>query len=256
MLELSIGELAEIVDGKLLWSDLPPIGGPLDPIRRLAYDTRRVSPGDVLWCLSTSCWDHPAASTEAYRRGARGVVGERFAAPWAGTFSLQVASAKDSLLRLASYGRRQFRGKLIAVAAGPETATYCRLLQTVLTDFGVGGTCSVLRRNDEWLPTGLVELSLKSDFAILPLFDLEKDDILRLSYPHAAVITPAVRCTRELAARRVLPWLPESGQLIEVDTIREAAIQVARLFDVSDEALQLALDRALEPTRRDHTKAA
>lgn len=256
MLELSIGELARIVDGTLLWSDLPPIGGPLEPIGRLAYDSRRVRPGDVLWCLSTSCWDHPAASSEAFRRRARGVVGERFAAPWAGTFSLRVANAKDSLLRLANYARRQFRGKLIAVSAGPQTATYCRVLQTVLSHFAPGQTCAVLRKGGEWVPTGIAELDPKSDFAILPLFDLEKEDILRLSYPHVAVITPAVRCTRELAARRIQPWLPESGQLIEANTIRDAAVQVARLFDVSDEALHAALDRALQPASRDQTRAA
>lgn len=256
MLELSIGELAEIAGGKLLWSDLPPLAGPLEPIGRLAYDTRRVRPGDVLWCLSTSCWDHPAASADAFRRLARGVVGERFAAPWAGTFSLQVASAKESLFRLAGHARRQFRGQLIAVAAGAQTATYCRVLESVLSDFGVGGTCSVIRRNGQWLPTGLSELDLKADFALLPLFDLEKAEILRLSYPHVAVITPHVSCTRELAARRILPWLPESGQLIEVDTIREAAVQVARVLDVPEAALEEAIDRALEPARRTGNQAA
>ena len=256
MLELSIGELAEIVGGKLLWSDLPPIGGSLDPIGRLAYDTRRVRPGDVLWCLSTSCWDHPAASTEAYRRGARGVVGQRFAAPWAGTFSLQVENAKESLFRLAAHARRQFRGKLISVAAGPQTATYCRVLEALLSEFGVGKTCSVIRRRGDWLPTGLAELELKADFAILPLFDLQKDEILRLSYPHVAVITPDVRCTRESATRQILPWLPESGQLIEVETIRDAAVQVARVLDLPEATLQMALDRALQPAIRDRRIAA
>lgn len=256
MLELSIGEFAEIAGGTLLWSDLPPLGGHLEPIGRLAYDTRRVRPGDVLWCLSSSCWDHPAASAEAFRRRAKGVVGERFAAPWAGTFSLQVPSARQSLFRLASHARRLFRGKLIAVAAGAQTATYCRVLEAVLGDFGVGGTISVIRRQEEWLPTGLAELDTKSDFALLPLFDLEKDQILRLSYPHVAVITPDVRCTRESAARQILPWLPESGQLIEVDTIREAAVQVARELNVPDAVVEDAIDRALQPTRPLHDKAA
>jgi hypothetical protein len=256
MLELSIGELADITEGRLLWSNLPPLGGRLEPVERLAFDTRRVSAGDVLWCMSSSCWDHPAASCEAFRRGAVGVVGERFAAPWAGSFSLQVPNAVEALARLATHARRQFRGKLIAVAAGAQTAVYCRALQAVLRDFGVGETCKVLRRRGDWVPTGLVNLSPKWDFAVLPLLDPEKESILRLSYPHVAVITPDVRCTREPASRLVLPWLPESGQLIEADTIREAALQVARLFDLPESAAQLAIDRALQSSERSHRKAA
>jgi hypothetical protein len=256
MLDISIGELAELTGGKLLWSDLPPVGGSAELVRRLTFDTRRVRPGDVLWCTSASCWDHPAASAEAFRRGAAGVVGERFAAPWAGTFSLQVADAGAALCQLAAHARQQFGGKLIAVAAGNQTASLCRILDAVLRPFAAGGTCPILRRRERWLPSGLVDLRRGWDYALLPLFNTEKDAILRLSYPQVAVITRPARCGTERLARQILPWLPDSGQLIEVETIREAAVQVASALEIPESAVAPGLDRALGSLRMTREKAA
>lgn len=256
MLDLSIGDLADISGGELLWSDLPPLGGRHEPVRGIAFDTRRIRPGDLLWCMSSSCWDHPAASTEAFRKGAAGVAGERFAAPWAGTYSLRVPDACESLFRLASYARRRFCGKLIAVAAGNQTAAVCRVLQTVLSRFATGNVCPILRRRGIWLPTGLLEVRPDWDFVVLPVFDLQKDTILRLSCPHLAVITPHASCESEPVAPRVRPWLPDSGQLIEVETIREAAARAAVALEIPESEIAAAIDAALEPEPRSTERAA
>ena len=100
---LSIGELVEIVGGRLVMSSMPPLAGDLEPIGRVTTALDQVRTGDVL------IWDRPCAMSVgfpemAYANGALGViVSDRCVEPWAGRFCLVTDDTRHALRRLACF---------------------------------------------------------------------------------------------------------------------------------------------------------
>ena len=108
---LSIGELAQFSGGRLRLSQLPPLGGYWEPIRRIQTEVTHIKPGDVYWPQSPGLM----GCDEAFIRGALGVVCQTCRVePWAGRFTLQVDSLTESLVLAAAAARQQYRGCVVA----------------------------------------------------------------------------------------------------------------------------------------------
>ena len=101
MPEICIRDLAEIVGGRLRLSEMPPLHGDWQPIRRIVFDSRAVQQGDVYWSLPSAEGQSSCDPAEAFLRLALGVVvAGRMLHPWAGAFCLQVEDAEQALVRL------------------------------------------------------------------------------------------------------------------------------------------------------------
>jgi len=102
MLNLSIGDLAEITNGCLRLGTMPPVAGESEPIRRVVLDSHDARPGDVYWAAAGLSFEGAALAESAFAHGALGVVASaRRVEPWAGKFVLDVADANLALSRLA-----------------------------------------------------------------------------------------------------------------------------------------------------------
>lgn len=104
---LSIGELAEITGGLLQLAQMPPLGGPYEPISQIQTDLQHVQPGDVFWTGASGPLGDEMHAEQALMRGALGVVvSDRFIEPWAGRFSLHLDDPLDSAEQLVRTLRR------------------------------------------------------------------------------------------------------------------------------------------------------
>ena len=101
MPDICIRDLAEIVGGRLRLSEMLPLHGAWQPIRRIVFDSRAVQPGDVYWRLPSGDTQACCDGAEAFLRSALGVVAAGpMVHPWAGAFCLQVDDAQKALRRL------------------------------------------------------------------------------------------------------------------------------------------------------------
>jgi UDP-N-acetylmuramyl pentapeptide synthase len=101
---LCLIDLARLVDGTLHFGPMPPLDGEWTPIGRIALDSRTVEPGDLFWRLPGMPGQTACSPQHALFRGAAGVVtAEGCAAPWPGTFCLEVASPLAALSRLVDW---------------------------------------------------------------------------------------------------------------------------------------------------------
>lgn len=101
MLNLSIGQFSEMIDGPVRLGTMPPLAGLHEPIGRITFDVQSVQPCCVFWALRTVACDAAIHVDEAFIRGARGVVVQgRRTEPWAGSFCITVSDGIASLHRL------------------------------------------------------------------------------------------------------------------------------------------------------------
>jgi UDP-N-acetylmuramoyl-tripeptide--D-alanyl-D-alanine ligase len=203
---LSTGELADIVGGRLRLGSMPPLGGDLEPVGRFAIDSRSVQPGDVFWGLSTQP-DRGNLAEEAFARGALGVVvSGRRVEPWAGRFSIEVDDPKWALWQLGRTMRSRYDGRVIAVVGGVGKTLTRSMIETVLQSELAGVCADDTARHADFLHVGLpLELAELDDdahdYALLELHgDLQVGDLhgprgeleaqLRLCQPDIVVVTP------------------------------------------------------------------
>lgn len=119
MFELSCGNLADIVHGRLHFGAMPPLGGPCEPVMRIVLDSRAAQQGDVFWDLPGDPQAAGGLAEEAFSRGATGVVSARpLVEPWAGAFAVRVADARRALLDLGAWARAQSGSKVVTIAGG------------------------------------------------------------------------------------------------------------------------------------------
>ena len=132
-MELTIQSLADLVDGRLRLAVMPPLGGVDEPIGKLVANPDLVTPGDVLVVSDDLRSQHPLCETEAYDRGALGVVSSgKSIEPWPGRFSVQVNDAPWALWQLASTARSEYEGQVLAVAGSVGKTTSAALMNAVL----------------------------------------------------------------------------------------------------------------------------
>lgn len=132
MPEICIRDLAEIVGGRLRLSEMPPLHGAWQPIRRIVFDSRAVLPGDVYWRLPADDAQGSCDAEEAFLRSALGIVAAgRMVHPWAGAFCLQVGDAQQALRRLVG------ELKMPAAATPPTTLEKDTFLRLCCGEVGV-----------------------------------------------------------------------------------------------------------------------
>ncbi len=101
---LCLIDLARLVDGTLHFGPMPPLDGEWTVVSRIAFDSRTVEPGDLFWRLPGLPGQTACSQQHALFRGASGVVTtEGCAAPWPGTFCLEVSSPLAALARLCDW---------------------------------------------------------------------------------------------------------------------------------------------------------
>jgi UDP-N-acetylmuramoyl-tripeptide--D-alanyl-D-alanine ligase len=167
-MQLSIGELCELLGGQLRLGSMPPRDGHLTPLGRIIADSRQVNAGDVFWGLRGERTDGAHYAEEAYTRGATGVVTSgRWVAPWAGRWSLEVADANAALASFAAWQRARFHGSLVAVAGAVGKTTTQAMIDAVLSTRCVGSAPSCLKSDPAQLAIDLLRLKSHDDYAVV-----------------------------------------------------------------------------------------
>ncbi len=275
---LAIRDLAMVLKSDVCLAQMPPLGGWLEPIRRIVTRIEEVGRGDVWWGSEAPLAEHASLACQAWVQGAAGVVSAaRRLTPWPGTFALSVPDPAAALETLARHVRGRFAGNLVAVGerAGSD---FGRLLATALA------------------PGGFLRAPLASlaELATMPLDEpqavvswklfqnLPQPALLRLSRPHVAVISsrPSNEQERQ-AALALLEQLPERWLAVLPDDWhlgkraaehaaariatfsptagancpKSAACAVALILGVSPAAIEVAR-RRLEREKSRETKAA
>jgi UDP-N-acetylmuramyl pentapeptide synthase len=96
-----LADLATIIHAQPLFGSMPPVTGEWTPVRRIAFDSRLVEPGDLFWRLPACSWQTACSIQHALFRGAAGTVApEELAAAWPGTYCLAVENPVTALARL------------------------------------------------------------------------------------------------------------------------------------------------------------
>ena len=184
---LCIRDLADVTNGHLRLSTMPPLDGDLHLIERLAFDSRDVRPGDVFWALSGSRCEGSHFVEDALLRGATGVVvAERMLEPWAGGFSITVEDTRQALRELARWNCQRLLGEIILVIGDQTHRTAMALADLLATEVILYGT----------EPSFLGELSCideSSEFCVVAIPSDAAGEIGAISHlccPRIAVISP------------------------------------------------------------------
>jgi|TARA_B100000809_G_scaffold111422_2_gene109995 UDP-N-acetylmuramyl pentapeptide synthase len=207
MVDLAIGQLADIVDGRLRLGSLPPLGGELEPVGRIVTEAARVGPGDVYWSV-----DHYATnfSEHVFFQGAAGVVAAgRHIEPWAGKFSVQVHEANDALWQLAAWGRSRFAGTVIAVA-GRDAARTSAIIRHVLGRRMEMTPAPAITRQPAQVAVDMLDLDPHADCGLCPHIDTDDAGIFR----SISLVQPHVMVCTERALAGTLPALPDDAAVI------------------------------------------
>ena len=105
--EMCVRDLADTVRGRLVLGIMPPIGGELEPVKRIVADVDDVQQGDVFLELGSPEAAQWRWAEQAFARGALGVVAERHVEPWAGKFTIKVDDAIDAMSALVFWLQKQ-----------------------------------------------------------------------------------------------------------------------------------------------------
>ena len=179
--EISVGELAQIVQGRLRFADMPPLGGDMEPLERLTTDTDDVRPGDVVFLANGDRDSRPncsAIACECFHRGALGVVVENEVAVWDGRFAIQVDDMMAAVSELACRARGQMKGRAIVVIEHELDDTHEYILGA-LRRLMVGGVSTCTRAVDAAL--ALSQNAVTDDFSMLVWTPSGVPDIDQLS---------------------------------------------------------------------------
>ena len=185
-----IRDLADVTNGHLRLSTMPPLDGDLHLINRLVFDSRKVQPGDVFWALSGPQFDGAQFIEDALLRGATGiVVADRMLEPWAGGFCITVEDTRQALQELARWNCRRLLGEIILVL-GDQSQRIAKalgdLLVTEVIPYGTPASfLGALSCIDEF-----------SEFAVVSIANNDPGEIGTISHlccPRIAVISPPTK---------------------------------------------------------------
>jgi UDP-N-acetylmuramoyl-tripeptide--D-alanyl-D-alanine ligase len=190
---VTIKQLHEITGGRLRLATLPPRGGELARVRHVVIDSRQARRGDVFWGLVGTHLDGSHFATEAYARGAEGVVvGRKYVQPWPGCWSLEVDDSLKALEQLAAWNRRRHGGRVVAVTGSVGKTTTRQMIRAVLERRYCGSASPKNYNNHVGLPLSMLDMDPRHDFAVLELAASAPGEIGRLAAlarPHVGVIT-------------------------------------------------------------------
>ena len=221
-MELTIQSLADLVDGRLRLAAMPPLGGVDEPLGKLVTDPGRVAPGDVLVISDDLRSQHALCETEAFDRGALGIVSAgKPIEPWPGRFSVQVDDASWALWQLASAARGEYEGQVIAVTGKVGKTTTLAMIGSVL---GLSPeSVPAVASSADGLADQLLGLPHDAAFWLLELHAdsaCDLDSAVHLCRPHMVVAIHPQRFDENSPADSVASCielratLPDGGNLI------------------------------------------
>jgi UDP-N-acetylmuramoyl-tripeptide--D-alanyl-D-alanine ligase len=192
-MQLTIGELHELLGGTLRMGAMPPCDGDAALVGRVAIDSRTIEAGDVFWGFRGPRFDGANFAEEAFVRGASGVVvSGRRVEPWAGRWSLEVNDSFEALWRLAAWSRQQFTASLVAVTGSVGKTTTRRMIDCVLGSRLAGTTSPRNFNNHVGVPLSLLQLERWHQYAAIELAATapgEIRELAQLAKPWVGVIT-------------------------------------------------------------------
>ncbi len=95
MQNLSIAQLASLVEGQLTFGLMSPLGGECEPVRRLVLPSDEYQPGDVVVDVDQQL--ARGFAEEVFAKGAMGLIIDRPATPWAGCFVIETANVAAAM---------------------------------------------------------------------------------------------------------------------------------------------------------------
>lgn len=193
MRDVTIQDLHAIVGGRLRLATLTRPMGERAPLGRVMTDSRQVQPGDVFWALPGSRLDGAEFTSEAFARGASGVVAAgRYVQPSPGCWSLQVEDSLAALHQLAAWNRRRMNGRVVAVTGSVGKTTTRQMIAAVLGAQASGCASPKNYNNHVGVPLSMLAMEPGHQFAVFELAASgggEIGPLAKLVQPHVGVIT-------------------------------------------------------------------
>ncbi|MCC7085547.1 MAG: UDP-N-acetylmuramoyl-tripeptide--D-alanyl-D-alanine ligase [Pirellulales bacterium] len=190
---LTLSQLCQITGGQLRMAVMPPRHGETSQVGPIVTDSRRVQADMVFWGLPGAKFDGACFAEDALMRGASGVVvSGRSVEPWAGRWALRVEDSLRSLWTLATWHRREFAGRMIAVTGSVGKTTTRLMIDAVLGSKYSGITSPKNYNNHVGLPLSLLRLERDHAYAAVELGangPNEIDKLAQLCRPHIGVVT-------------------------------------------------------------------
>ncbi|REJ69029.1 MAG: UDP-N-acetylmuramoyl-tripeptide--D-alanyl-D-alanine ligase [Planctomycetota bacterium] len=192
-MDLCLEQLRQVVGGEVNFGSLPPREGELVPIQRIVTDSRRVEAGDLFLALSGPNHDGANFATEAFSRGAAGVmVGDRSIEPWAGSFTLNVPDTMLALWQLAAWHRNRFSGQVVGITGSVGKTTTREMVGAALMAAGRVAKSPENFNNHIGVPLSLLGAHAGDDYVVIELGANargELDGLTRLAAPDVGVVT-------------------------------------------------------------------
>ena len=185
-MELSVGDIAHIVDGVALGTfDARP--------RRAVHDSRLVEPGDLFVALKGEQTDGHRFLVDAFHRGAvAALISEPVALPEEAPSAVVVDCPLRALQTLAAAWRDRLSGRVIGITGSFGKTTTRALLAHVLRETFATHEAPANYNSEIGLPLALLEMSVQDQAGVFELGTENPGDIALLSSilrPTAALVT-------------------------------------------------------------------
>jgi len=185
----TLAELHRAIAGRLLQAAECAVPSRLGPVQS---DSRRVSPGDVFWALKGPNHDGSDFASEAFKRGAAGVVVNRKVEVPPGRWAVVVDDTYEALRRWAESRRGAFTGTVIAVTGSVAKTTTRQMIHTILRTRLAGSQSPRNFNNRLGVPLSMTAIEPAHDYAILELGASRRGEIAELAElvaPKVGVVT-------------------------------------------------------------------
>ena len=158
----------------------------------VSIDTRTIQPGDLFVALKADRDGHDFLNN-AFRNGAVAALVDHIPQNFDTSFPLLlVPDVMEAFRAMASFSRKRFRGKVIAVTGSVGKTSTKEMLKTILTEQGKTDT-SFASYNNHWgVPLTLTRMRKDSDYSVIEIGMNHPGEIAPLSVlanPDIALIT-------------------------------------------------------------------
>ncbi|MBK9139756.1 MAG: UDP-N-acetylmuramoyl-tripeptide--D-alanyl-D-alanine ligase [Verrucomicrobia bacterium] len=185
---LTLHEIAASCGGRLVQ------GAPEQEVRRVVIDSRQVQPGDLFVAIAGERFDGHDFATEAVRRGAAALLGER--GKWGGRAGagalILVEDSRRALAEVAAYHRLRFRLPVVAVGGSNGKTTNKELIAAALRARWNTLASEASFNNAIGVPLTLLQLGREHQAAVLEAgtnHPGELAPLVRMMAPQWGVIT-------------------------------------------------------------------
>ena len=159
----------------------------------VSIDTRTLQPGDLFVALVGDVGDGHDHVAVALAKGAAGAMVHRIPdGVSADAPVLVVGDTFEALRGLGRFGRRRFRGRVLAVTGSVGKTTSKEMLRAILSQEGATSAALASLNNHWGVPLTLARLPADADFAVVEIGMNHAGEILplaRMARPHVVLIT-------------------------------------------------------------------